>query len=468
MANDKEKGHTGTMKQKHYEIDMCNGPIMSRLIAFFVPLMISGTLQLLFNAVDIVVVGRFTGSQALAAVGSTTSLINMFTNLFIGISLGVNVMTARYYAAGRDQEVSDTVHTAVTTALISGILMLFAGLFLSRTALTMMDTPEDVIDQSVLYMRLYFLGMPFFMTYNYGAAILRAVGDTKRPLIFLMIAGILNAILNMILVIVFHLGVAGVAIATAFSQFVSCILVLNCLIRSETSYRLDFRKLCIKPQYLLHIFQVGIPAGIQTTLISFSNVLLQSSVNSFGAIAMAGYTAANNMLAFLYQCINSITQACMSFTSQNMGVKKTDRMDRVLIECLILEVFVGIVFGNGIRYFAPEILQLYTTSPDVIASGVEILAITAPPYLLCGIMDLFPGAMRGMGYSAVPMVLSLIGTIGMRLIWIFGVFPTHRTLFCLFISYPASWGATIVLQVICFYFVRKKIHQKLNAGIAAR
>ena len=348
------------MKSSKYEIDMCKGRIMDKLLSFSLPLMLSGILQLMFNAVDIIVVGRFSGKQALAAVGSTTALINVFTNLFIGISLGAHVLAARFFAAGRKEEMSETVHTAITLALISGILMAFVGLFFSRGALELMGTPVDVIDLSALYMRIYFMGMPFFMLYNYGAAILRAVGDTKRPLYFLIIAGVINAGLNMILVIVFGLGVAGVGIATVFSQMVSCVLVLTCLCRTDGSYKLSFSKLSIKGYYLKQIFQVGIPAGIQSTVINFSNALLQSSVNSFGSTAMAGYTAANNILGFLYVSINSVTQACMSFTSQNFGVGKYKRMDRVLIDCMILSVSVALVLGCGAYFFGAELLQIYT------------------------------------------------------------------------------------------------------------
>lgn len=435
---------------------MCNGSIMDKLISFSLPLMLSSILQLMFNAVDIIVVGRFSGSQALAAVGSTTALINIFTNLFIGISLGANVLAARYYAAGRDKEMSETVHTAITLALISGVIMAFVGLIFAKGALELMGTPGDVIQLSTLYMRIYFLGMPFFMLYNYGAAILRAVGDTKRPLIFLIISGCTNAVLNMTLVIIFGLGVAGVAIGTVISQMISCVLVLRCLYHSEGSYQLRFSKLSIKSAYLKPIFQVGIPAGIQSTVINFSNALLQSSVNSFGSTAMAGYTAANNVLGFLYVSVNAITQACMSFTSQNYGVGKYKRMDRVLLDCLILTVGVAGVLGGGAYLFGAQIMRIYTQDPEVIACGLEILAITTVPYFLCGIMDLFPGSLRGMGYSAVPMILSVIGTVGTRIFWIFVAFPQHRSLYFLFISYPGSWAATIVMQVICFYFVRKR------------
>ena len=448
------------MKKNKYEIDMCNGSIMDKLISFSLPLMLSGILQLMFNAVDIVVVGRFSGSQALAAVGSTTALINIFTNLFIGISLGANVLSARFYASGKEKEMSETVHTAITLALISGIIMAGVGLLLAKWALRLMGTPSDVIELSTLYMRIYFCGMPFFMLYNYGAAILRAVGDTKRPLVFLIISGVANAGLNMILVIIFHMGVAGVGIGTVISQLISCVLVLRCLYKSEGCYQLRFSKLRIQKVYLRQIFQVGIPAGIQSTVINFSNALLQSSVNSFGSTAMAGYTAANNILGFLYASVNAVTQACMSFTSQNYGVGKYKRMDRVLINCLILSVVISGVLGCGSYAFGTEILKVYTEDPKVIQCGLEILSMTTVTYFLCGIMDLFPGALRGMGRSGVPMILSIIGTVGTRIVWIFILFPQHRSLKFLFISYPASWLFTIVMQVICFFFVRKQVHAK--------
>ena len=454
------------MKNNKYEIDMCNGTLMDKLISFSLPLMLSGILQLLFNAVDIIVVGRFTGRQALAAVGSTTALINISTNLFIGISLGANVLAARFYASGKEKEMSETVHTSITLALISGLVMALAGVLLARFALNLMGTPNDVIDQSVLYMRIYFLGMPFFMLYNYGAAILRAVGDTKRPLFFLVISGMTNAVLNLVLVIVFHMGVAGVAIGTIVSQLISSILVLRCLYTSNTSYRLYFSKLGIKTQYLKQIFQVGIPAGIQSTVINLSNALLQSSVNSFGSVAMAGYTAANNIFGFLYMSVNAVTQSCMSFTSQNYGVKKLKRMDRVLLDCMILSVGVTLTLGCGAYFFGPELLKIYTSDADVIRCGVEVLAFTTVPYFCCGIMDLLPGALRGMGYSGVPMILSIIGTVGTRIVWIFGLFPAHRSLSFLFISYPVSWILTILMQAVCFCFVRKHVHQSVNRDLA--
>ena len=455
------------MKKNKYEIDMCNGSIMDKLISFSLPLMLTSILQLMFNAVDIIVVGHYTGSEALAAVGSTTALINIFTNLFIGVSLGANVLAARYFAAGQDKEMSEAVHTAIALALVSGVIMAFVGVGATRLALEVMDTPANVIDQSVLYMRIYFMGMPFFMLYNYGAAILRAVGDTKRPLMFLAVSGMANVVLDLALVIVVPLGVAGVAIGTVASQMISCILVIRCLCKTESSYQLRFSRLAIKSVYLKRIFQVGIPAGIQSTVINFSNAMLQSSVNSFGSTAMAGYTAANNVMGFLYAAVNAVTQACMSFTSQNYSVRKPKRMDRVLVDCMILSVGVSVVFGVGAYVFGSQILKIYTTDAEVIQCGLEILSITTVPYFLCGIMDLIPGALRGMGHSAVPMILSVIGTVGTRIIWIYLIFPQHRSLYFLFISYPGSWIATILLQAVCFWFVRKQCLHHLKMDGAA-
>lgn len=447
------------MKNNKYEIDMCNGTIMDKLISFALPLMISGMLQLMFNAVDIIVVGRFTGSQALAAVGSTTALICTFTNLFIGVSLGANVLAARFYASGKTKEMSETVHTAILLALISGIAMSIIGILCARESLVLIATPDDIIGQAALYLRIYFLGMPFFMLYNYGAAILRAVGDTKRPLMYLIAAGTANAVLDLILVIIFKMGVAGVAIGTITSQFISCVLVIRCLCKTDAIYKLYISKLRIKKYYLIQILKVGLPAGIQSTVINFSNVLLQSSVNSFGEIAMAGYTAANNILGFLYVSVNSVTQACMSFTSQNYGVRKFKRMDKVLADCAILSIIVSVVIGGGSYLLGHQILGIYTKQEDVIQCGMEILSISTIPYFLCGLMDMIPGSMRGVGYSAVPMLLSIIGTVGTRLVWIYGVFPEHRSLYVLFMSYPVSWGLTIVMQAICLVFVRRKIRK---------
>ena len=311
---------------KKYEMDMCSGPLFGKILLFYIPLMLSGILQLLFNAADIVVVGRFVGSEALAAVGSTSSLINLLVNVFIGLSVGTNVLVARFFGAGKKEELSDMVHTAVTTSLVSGFVLIFLGLLLARPALLLMSTPENVIDQAVLYMSIYFVGMPATMAYNFGSAVLRAVGDTKRPLYYLLAAGIVNVALNLFFVIVCGMGVAGVAIATVISQVISALLVIRCLTLTDSDYRLNLRKLRIVPEKLWRMVQIGVPAGLQGALFSVSNVLIQSSVNSFGSVAMAGNTAASNIEGFVYTSMNSFHQTAISFTGQNYGARNYRRI----------------------------------------------------------------------------------------------------------------------------------------------
>ncbi len=447
-------------RQNRFEIDMLSGSLMPKLISFSVPLMLSTALQLLFNAVDLIVVGRFAGDDCLAAVGSTTSLINLFVNIFVGTSLGVNVVAARLFAEGNYKKMSEAVHTAITAAAIAGFSMMIIGRIFARSVLTLMGTPEGVINLSVRYMRIYFLGAPVFMIYNFGAAVLRAVGDTKRPMIFLIISGALNAVLNIFFVTVFKLNVAGVAIATVISQAVSCTLVIITLKKSPEEYRLYFSKLRIKADILKKILSIGFPAGIQTAAINFSNVLLQSSVNTFGEFAMAGYTAANNLIGFIYAAANAITQGCMTFTSQNVGAGKYDRVRRVLKDCLILETLFCFVIGATAFIFAPKLLGIYSKSETVIFYGMEVLKYTTLTYFICGYMDCFPGALRGLGHSAVPMIISIIGTVGMRILWIYGVFPHHREIDFLFVSYPVSWTVTCLMQIICYAVIKRKMLNK--------
>ena len=441
--------------------DLTTGSIWGKMLFFSIPLVLTNFLQVLFNMADIAVIGQFAGSLSLGAVGSTTTLVTLFTGFLIGMGGGTNVLVARFFGAKDKESTIKTIHTALLVSMAAGMIVLIFGLLFSKGILELLNTKEELLDGAVLYIRIYFLGMPFFMLYNYGAAILRAVGDTKRPLVFLIISGCANALLNLFFVIICHLSVAGVGIGTVISQLISCILVLRCLYQTEGSYQLRFSSLSINMEYLKQIFQVGLPAGIQSTVINFSNVLLQSSVNSFGSIAMAGYTAANNIFGFLYVSVNSVTQACMSFTSQNYGVRKPKRMDRVLVDCMILSFVVSFAMGCGAYFFGPQLLKIYTEDPKVIQCGMEILAYTTVTYFLCGQMDLFPGALRGMGRSGVPMILSIIGTVGLRIVWIFGIFPVHRSLKVLFISYPASWIITIIMQVTCFWFVRRKVHRQL-------
>lgn len=438
---------------------MCSGTIFPKLVTFIVPLMLSSILQLLFNAADIIVVGRFSGSEALAAVGSTTALVNIVVTVFIGISMGTNVMTARYMAQHDEEKICETVHTSVTFAVLSGLFMILVGITAARPALLLLGSPPEILPLSALYIRIYSLGMPFFMLYNYGAAILRAVGDTRRPMLYLMAAGVINVCLNVFLVAAAGLGVAGVAIATAVSQMISGILVLWCLIRTEGAYRVRRDRLGISLPQLGRIMQIGLPAGVQSGIISISNALLQSSVNSFGATAMAGYTAANNLFGFLWVTVNSISQGCMSFTSQNYGAGETKRMDRILLDCLILNCTLPLVLSNLVYLLGRRIVPIYTDSPEVISSAMAVLSTSMPWYFFCGIMDLIPGALRGLGHSTVPMLLSIIGTVGVRIVWIYGFFPAHHTLSFLFICYPLSWIITILLQGAFYVKIRKRVYR---------
>ncbi len=447
-------------KQKSYEIDMCNGPLFGKILRFFIPLMLSGILQLLFNAADIIVVGRFAGNEALAAVGSTSSLINLLVNLFIGLSVGANVLVARFYGAGQKKELAEMVHTAVMTSLVSGVILIFVGIILARPVLLLMDTPENVIDQAVLYMCIYFTGMPVMMVYNFGSAILRAVGDTKRPLYYLLAAGVINIVLNLIFVIGFSMDVAGVALATVLSQVVSAALVLRCLMRSEGDYRLVLNELKIVPNKLFKMVQIGLPAGLQGMLFSISNVLIQSSVNSFGSVAMAGNTAAGNIEGFVYTAMNSLYQTAISFTGQNYGAQKYKRIGKILFRCQLLVVIVGLVGGNAAYLFSDSLLGLYSPDPEVISYGVLRLSIICTMYCLCGMMDVMVGSLRGMGYSIMPMLVSLTGACLFRVVWIYTIFKEIHTLECLYWSYPISWTVTFLVHLICFAVVYRKLFKK--------
>lgn len=440
-----------------YEVDMCSGPLVKKIILFSIPLILSGILQLLFNATDIIVVGRFTGDTALAAVGSTSSLINLLINLFIGVSVGANVLIGRYIGARDGENVSKTVHTAILFAFLSGVIMIFVGFFVSRPILELMATPDNVIDLSVLYMRLYFIGMPGFMVYNFGSAILRAIGDTRRPLYFLFASGIVNVILNLVLVIVFDLGVAGVALATMFSEVLSAIFIVICLRNNEGIVRLEFKLLRLDFSKIKEMLRIGLPAGLQGCVFSVSNILIQSSVNSFGAIALAGNTAASNIEGFVYNSMNAIYQTSLSFTSQNMGAKEYRRVNKILASCLMIVVIVGLVMGQGAYWFGRPLLSIYTSSDDVIKYGLLRLSLVGAPYFLCGMMDVVVGSLRGMGYSVIPMFVSLTGACLFRVIWIFTVFAMNHTLFMLYVSYPISWILTFSIHLLTYFIVRKKV-----------
>lgn len=443
-----------------YEMDMCSGSLLPKILLYSLPLMLSGILQLLFNAADIVVVGRFAGNDALAAVGSTSSLINLLVNVFMGLSVGTNVMVARFYGAGQKKELEEMVHTAILTSIVSGVILIFVGLALSRPALLLMDTPENVIDQSVLYIRIYFVGMPAMMLYNFGSAVLRAVGDTRRPLYFLMIAGVINVVLNLFFVISLSMGVAGVALATIISQAVSAILVPLCLMRSESDYRVELNKLRIVKDKMLKMIQIGLPAGMQGALFSVSNVLIQSSVNSFGSIAMAGNTAAQNLEGFVYTAMNALHQTCISFTGQNYGAKQYKRMGKILLICQGCVIVVGVLMGTGVYLAGGTLLKLYSPDPEVIQYGMLRLSYICTTYALCGMMDVMVGSLRGMGYSIMPMLVSLTGACLFRIVWIMTIFKAHHSLEILYVSYPISWGLTFAAHLLCFLVVYGRIRRQ--------
>ena len=435
----------------HRSMDMTEGPLLTKVLFFAMPIMLSGILQLLFNAADTIVVGRFAGNEALAAVGSVGSLNNLIISLFIGLSVGVNVLVARFTGAREPQNVSETVHTAVLLSLIGGVALAFIGIVAARPLLELMGSPEDVIDLAVLYVRIIFAGMPVQMLYNFCAAILRAIGDTKRPLYFLTIAGVINVVLNLLFVIGCHLSVAGVALATIISQVVSAALVTRSLMQMEGPTRLYLRRLHINRRMLRLILSIGLPAGIQGSVFSLSNVVIQSSVNSFGSIVIAGNAAAANVGNFVYQAMNTFQQAVTCFAGQNMGARKPARVIRALYVCQIWALIFGLAFGLSSCIFGRQLLSLYTGDPQVIAVGLERLYIVCGPYFLCGLMDVMTGVLRGIGYSLLPMVVSLLGACAFRILWVMTVFAAVPTMNCLMISYPVSWGLTFA--VLAFFFV---------------
>lgn len=447
-------------KKKSYEMDMCHGPLVKKLLIFTIPVMISGVLQLLFNAADIVVVGQFVGSQALAAVGSNSSLINLIVNVFIGISIGSNVLVARHYGAGEHEEVHKTVHTSILTGAVFGVLLIFIGQIVARPLLELMGSPEDVIDLATLYLRIYFVGMPMVMVYDFGASILRAVGDTRRPLYFLVIAGVVNVVLNLFFVIVCHLGVAGVALATIISQTISAILVVICLMRTDTCVKLTLKELRIHKRKLLQMMRIGLPAGVQGAIFSVSNVLIQSSVNSFGSVAMAGNAAAANIEGFIYTAMNSFYQAALSFTSQNAGAGEYKRVYKILGLCLLMVTITGFCLGNLALAFGRPLLGIYTSEADVVGFGLMRMKYICTTYFLCGMMDVTVGSLRGLGYSITPMLVSLTGACAFRVVWIFTVFVWSRSLDTLYVSYPVSWLITAAVQLLCFFIAMKRIRSR--------
>lgn len=448
---------------KRYEIDMCNGPLFGKIIIYTLPLIAAGILQLLFNTADMVVVGRYAGSNALGAVGATSSLINLLINVFMGLSVGANVAIAHYFGAGRFEELSRALHSSISLSVICGVVLLVIGQVLSAPMLTLMGTPDDILPLSVSYMKIYFLGMPVMLLYNFGAAILRAVGDTRRPLYYLTVAGAINIVLNLIFVIRFGMGVEGVAWATIISQAVSALLIVKCLIKNDGPCHLELSKLCLDKGEVVRIARVGLPAGFQGAIFSISNVLIQSSVNSFGAIAVAGNTATCNLEGFVYNSMNSFHQTALSFTGQNMGAKKIDRVQRVLVICLLSVTVTGLTMGLAGLYFGRQLLGIYSTDSAVIDFGMRRMAIIFPTYFLCGTMDVIVGSLRGMGFSIMPMAVSLMGACGFRIIWIMTVFASGHTPEILYASYPISWLITTLVHLACVFTVARSRYKNMRS-----
>ena len=442
---------------RKYELDMCNGPLFSKIILFSIPLILSGILQLLYNAVNIVVVGRFVGSDALAAVGSTSALINLIINLFMGLSIGSSVVMAKYYGAGRLKDANETVHTSIAISIASGIILAIFGVLTAKPLLKAMGTPDDILEFAVLYMRIYFLGMPASMIFNFSSAVLRAVGDTRRPLYFLSVSGVVNVALSLVFVLVFHLDIAGVAISTVISQYISVVLILLCLMHSDGCLRLRRREIRFSKDKLLEITRIGLPAGMQGIIFAVSNVLIQSSVNSFGATVVAGNTAAMNIEGFVYMSMNALYQTALNFTGQNIGAHKYKRVGQIVGVCLLSVTTVGLVMGLLCCLFSGSLIGIYSTDPAVIAIGSLRIWHICLPYFLCGIMDVMVGILRGMGYSVLPMLASIIGVCGIRITWIYTLFAYNRTLETLFISYPISWAITAFVHFICFVIIRRKL-----------
>ncbi len=446
-------------KLKKYEIDMINGPITVNLLIFAIPLMASSILQLLFNAADIIVVGRFVGDVALAAVGSNSALINLLTNFFIGLSIGANVLVSHYFGAGKPEETEKTVHTSILMSVISGVLLTLVGVLFAPAILEMMQTPETILPLATLYIRIYFAGITATMVYNFGAAILRAVGDTRRPLYYLFIAGVVNIILNLIFVIGCKLSVAGVALATTISQIVAAVLVIRCLMKSDGALKLEISKLKLDYDKFLRIIKIGLPASFQGTLFSISNVIIQASINSFGEVVVAGSSAASNLEGFVYVSMNAFYQAALTFTSQNYGARRIERINKILISALISVAVTGILFGNTVYFFGRDLLRIYTSSDKVIEAGMVRILLVCCPYFLCGLMDTMVGSLRGLGYSVMPMIVSLVGACVLRILWIFTFFrlDIFHTPFMLYITYPFTWMVTFLAHVVCFIIIRRKI-----------
>ena len=448
-------------KKSNYSIDMTTGPLLPQMLRFAVPLMLSSILQLLFNAADLVVVSRFAGDNAMAAVGANSALINLLITLFMGLAVGANVQASMERGAGKMEELDKTVHTAMLLSLIGGVVLIFVGLVSAPLMLGWMGAPAAILDQAVLYLRIYFLGMPANMVYNFGAALLRSVGDTRRPLYYLTFAGVVNVVLNLILVIVFHLDVAGVGIATVASQVISAVLVVRCMLRAESDIHLDLRRLRIHKEKVRGIVRVGLPAGLQGTMFALSNVVIQSSVNSFGEIVVAGNAASLNLEGFIYCVEGALMQAAQSFTGQNVGAGKYERLPRILtvaVGCAAVSSVVIAILGV---FVGESLLGIYTQTPEVLQAGMNRLSLMTKVYFLASTMDIMVGTLRGMGKAVMPTLVSLVGVCGFRLVWIATVFriPAYHSILTVYVSYPITWALTSLAHFCCWFVIYRKLRR---------
>lgn len=453
-------------KKKKYEIDMCSGNLFWKIIIFSIPLALMGILQLFYNAADLIIVSRFSGDEnAIGAVGSTSQLISLFVNLFIGLSVGTNALCAKYLGSKQKEKIEAVVHTSILISFIIGVIIGIFGLFFSKQLLAMMNNHDPL---SILYLQIYFIGMPFNLLYNFAASILRAAGDTKRPLYYLTIAGIVNIILNFILVYFFNLSVAGVAIATIISQFISAILIMRTLITTNEAYKFSFKKCFITAKDLVDITKIGLPAGIQASIFSIANVIIQTAVNGFGDIAKNGNAAASSIEGFVYTAMNAVYLAALAFTSQNYGAKNKSNIKKITLYSLIIVSLVALISGGSIFSIGREIVGIYTQDPQSIEVGYIRLHYLCLPYFLCGLMDVMVGVLRGLGCSTTPMICSILGVCGVRLVWIFTVFYqfvdfadiTYLNL--LYISYPLSWIVTFIAHIITYLIISKKVFKSFK------
>lgn len=444
------------MSKKH-SLDMTTGPFLGKILVFALPLILTGLLQLVYNTADVVVVGHFAGRESLAAVGSTGSLVNLLLNVFIGLSTGSGVIAARYIGAGDSAAVHRCAHTAMTVGAICGVLVALLGYFMSGRFLVMMKAPEDVLGLATLYLKIYFLGAPGSLVFNFGASLVRAAGDTRRPLYILTFTGLINVALNLLLVIEFGLGVSGVAIATIVSQYISAVLIVILLLKSNTPCRIFPREMRIHKKELGEILAIGLPAGIQGSLFSISNVIIQSTVNSFGSVAMAGIAAGSNCDSYIYTCTNAVAQTTMTFSSQNLGAKKYENIRKVYALCLIITVIIGVSMGAAGYAFRVPIIRLFSSDAEVIAIGADRLKLIMPFYFFCSLMDVGASQLRGMGRSLEPMIISLLGGCGIRILWIFVFLPLAPTLTNLYWSYPISWIITFFAHLVFYFAIRNKV-----------